>query len=227
MASLHSPAVDTPDTPLFSPGMACPMLTVAGQKYLPSRCRPGTLSYCPTMDMVAVVTVLDLPGDEPRTEERLSVWRLNGQQVFAWDAPGGLRIPFVRWKMDGRLLALGTSDRLLRLLNVMNAGKMVHCLAASSVGAAIGSELSCLSWVVNFGDEKGTRALLGEDVNGSVLDDLVSLSIGKDAMAKMRADLPRELACGIDVEMSIPNLSVLPPGTGAGGEWCFGGAQGE
>jgi len=224
MASPNSPAADTP---LSSTAVARPMLNVVGEKYLPSRCRAGTLSYCPTMDLVAVVTVLDLPGDEGRTEERLSVWRLNGQQVFAWDAPGGLRIPFVRWKMDGRLLALGTSDGLLRLLNVMNAGKMVHCLAASSVVATGCLELSCLSWVVNFGDEKGTRARLGEEVKVSVLDDLVSLSIGKDAMAKMRADLPRELACGIDVEMSIPNLSVLPPGTGAGGEWCFGGAQGE
>jgi anaphase-promoting complex subunit 4 len=215
--SQHSPAAD----------MARPMLNVVGEKFLPSRCRPGTLSYCPTMDLVAVVAVLDLPGNEGRTEEKLSVWRLNGQQVFAWDAPSGIQIPFVRWKMDGRLLALGTSDGLLRLLNVMNAGKRVHCLAVSPALATGCSDLSSLSWVVNFGDAKGTRPLLGEEVKVSALDDLFSLSIGKDAMAKMKADLPRELACGIDVETSIPNLSALPPGTGAGGEWCFGGAEGE
>lgn len=224
MALQHSPAADTLRS---DPIMMPPMLNVVGEKFLPSRCRTGTVSYCPTMDLVAVVTVLDLPGGGGRTEDKLGVWRLNGQQVFGWDAPSGMGIPFVRWKMDGRLIALGTSDGVVRLLNVMNAGKMVHCLIPSPAEPTIRSELSCLSWVVNFGNVKGMRGLLREEQEESALDDLFSLGTGRDAMAKMKADLPRELACGIDVETSIPKLSSLPPGTGAGGGWRFGGAGGE
>lgn len=173
------------------------------------------------MDLVAVVTVVDLPGDNEKREEKLSVWRLNGQQVFGWDAPAGLGIPFVRWKMDGRFIALGTSDGVVRLLNVMNAGKVVHCLAPSCGDAANPSGLSCLAWAVNFGDAKG---LLGKETKDLAIDELLSLGAGKDAMTKIKADLPRELACGIDVETSIPELSLLPPGTGAGGGWGINGS---
>jgi Anaphase-promoting complex subunit 4 WD40 domain len=184
------------------------------------------MAYCPTMDLVAVVTILDLPGDDETTEEKLSVWRLNGQHVFGWDAPAGASIPFVRWKMDGRLIALGTNDGMIRLLNVMNGGKMVHCLTPRPAEDIFRPGLSCLAWAVNFGDVKGIWDLLREEGKALALDDLLSLGAGKDGMTRMKADLPRELTCGIDVEASIPKLSTLPPGTGVGG-WGFGGAGGE
>jgi anaphase-promoting complex subunit 4 len=179
------------------------------------------------MDLVAVVTILDLPGDGGQTEEKLSVWRLNGQQVFGWDAPSGLGILFVRWKTDGRLIALGTSDGMVRLLNVMNNGKIVHCLAPTPAESTGHSKLCCLAWGVNFGDVKSMKSLLGRAGNNVTLDELLSLGGGKDSIARVKADLPRELACGIDIETSIPKLSTLPPGTGAGGGWGFGGANGE
>jgi anaphase-promoting complex subunit 4 len=224
MTPQQPPASDPPHS---DTAMAPPMLNVVGGKFLPARGKPGTLSYCPTMDLVALVTVLDLPGDEGRTEEKLGVWRLNGQQVFGWDAPSGLRIPFVEWKMDGRLIAVGTSDGAVRLLNVMSGGKVVHCLASSPGNAALSSELSCLTWAVNFADDKAMLGSLGAEGEVIGLDDLLSLGAGKDGLAKMKADLPRELACGIDVETSIPKLSLLPPGTGAGVGWGYGGAGGE
>ena len=207
--------------------MSSAILNVVGERFLPSKCRPSTLSYCPTMDLVAVVTAQDLPGDGGRTEEKLSVWRLNGQQVFGWDAPSGIGIPFVKWKTDGRLIALGTSDGVVRLLSVMNGGKMVHCLAPVPVESLGQSKLCCLAWGVNFGDVKSMKILLGELGKDLTLDDLLSLRGGKDGLSEVKADLPRELACGVDVETSIPKLSTLPPGTGAGGGWGFGGAGGE
>jgi anaphase-promoting complex subunit 4 len=220
----HFPAANTPRS---DTAVTPAMMNIVGEKFFPARCRPRTLSYCPTMDLVAAVTTLDLPGEDQRAEEKLSVWRLNGEQVFAWNAPARLGIPFVKWKTDGRLIALGTSDGVIRLLNVMNGGKTVHCLTPSP-GEAMGrSGLSCLAWTVNFGDVKGMNGLVGEEGDGSVLDDLLSLGAGKGALGKMNADLPRELACGIDVETSIPKLSLLPSGTGAGGGWGFGGAGGE
>lgn len=222
MDSPHSPTVDTPPA---DAAMSPAMLSIVGEKFLPSRCRPGTLSYCPTMDLVAVVTVLDLPGHGGRrSEEKLSVWRLNGQQVFGWDAPTGMAIPFLRWKTDGRLIALGTSDGVVRLLNVMNGGKMVHCLRSPALVGSLGrAELGCLAWGVNFGDVKSVKGLVGN----VTFDDLLCFGGGKDGLAEMKADLPRELACGLDVEASIPKLSTLPPGTGAGGDWGFEGAGGE
>lgn len=207
--------------------MTSPMLNVIGEKYLPARCKRGTVTYCPTMDLVAVVTVLILPGDDGRTGERLSVWRLNGQQVFGWDAPAGTVIQFVRWKMNGRMIALGTGDGVVRLLSVMNGGKVVHCLNPLSPESAFQHGLSCLAWVVNFGDVEDMRGLLVGEKKSSTLDDLLSLAAGKDAMDKVKADLPRELACGIEVESSFPKLSLLPPGTGIGAGWGHGGAGGE
>jgi anaphase-promoting complex subunit 4 len=224
MTLQHFPAANTPRS---DTAVTPAMMNIVGEKFLPARCRPRTLSYCPTMDLVAAVTTLDLPGEDKRAEEKLSVWRLNGEQVFAWDAPAGLEIPFVKWKMDGRLIALGTSDGVIRLLNVMNGGKIVHCLTPSPAEAIARPGLSCVAWSVNFGDMKGLTGLVGEEGEGFALDDLLSLGTGKDAREKMKADLPRELACGIDVESSIPKLSLLPPGTGAGGGWGFGGAGGE
>ena len=224
MTSQQPAAVDIPSS---DRDLTPPMLNLVGEKFLASRCRPGTLSYCPTMDLVAVVTIIELPGDGGRTEEKLSVWRLNGQQVFGWDAATGLEIPFVKWKMDGRLIALGTSDGVVRLLNVMDAGKMVHYLSLQSMEATPRRGLSCLAWTVNFGDVKGISGSLGGAAKGPGLDDLLSLGAGKEAMENMKANLPRELACGIDVETSIPKLSTLPPGTGAGGGLGFGDGRWE
>ncbi len=77
----------------------------------------------------------------------------------------------------------------------------------------------------NFGDVKGMKDLLEEEAEGLALDDLFSLDFGKKAMRKIKADLPRGLACGVDVETSIPKLSALPPGTGAAGSWGFGAGE--
>ncbi len=177
------------------------------------------------MDLIALVTVLEFLDGDARTEQKLGVWRLNGQQVFGWDAPAGLAIQFVKWKFDGRLLALGTSDGAVRLINVMNAGKMVHCLAAPPVESTPRPGLSCLAWAANFGDVKGVKGVLEEEAKESALDDLFSLDFGKKAVRKIKADLPRALACAVDVETSIPKLSTLPPGTGVAGGWGFGSGE--
>lgn len=49
-----------------------PQLAPVGEKSLPAKCKPNTLAYCPSMDLIAVAT----------EDEELRVFRLNGQRVF-------------------------------------------------------------------------------------------------------------------------------------------------
>ena len=50
-----------------------PRLSLVAEKSLPAKCKTHMLAYCPTMDLIALVTAAD---------EELSVYRLNGQRVF-------------------------------------------------------------------------------------------------------------------------------------------------
>ena len=49
-----------------------PQLAPVGEKTLPAKCKPSTLAYNPTMDLIALAT----------DDEELRVFRLNGQRVF-------------------------------------------------------------------------------------------------------------------------------------------------
>lgn len=50
-----------------------PLLSLVAEKSLSTKCKPNLLTYCPTMDLIALVSAQD---------EQLSVYRLNGQRVF-------------------------------------------------------------------------------------------------------------------------------------------------
>lgn len=52
------------------------------------------MAYCPTMDMLAVVT----------EDEELEVYRLNGQLAFSRKRRGGkAKVDSICWKFNGRL----------------------------------------------------------------------------------------------------------------------------
>lgn len=77
-----------------------PQLTPVGEKSLPAKCKPGSLTYCPTMDLIAVVT----------KDDELCVFRLNGQKVFGGsfkgdphldEDDGGGEIRGLTWKNNG------------------------------------------------------------------------------------------------------------------------------
>lgn len=72
-----------------------PMLSCVAEKALVPRCRPETVAYCPTMDLVTLVT----------EDRRLHVFRLNGQNVFNHvfkNDKGEIQdIYYVRWKPNG------------------------------------------------------------------------------------------------------------------------------
>lgn len=77
-----------------------PQLTAVGEKSLPAKCKADLIAYCPTMDLIAVVT----------EDDELRVFRLNGQRVFGGSYKGdphldedenGGEIRALRWKYSG------------------------------------------------------------------------------------------------------------------------------
>lgn len=88
-----------------------PLLSLVAEKSLPTKCKPNLLTYCPTMDLIALVSAQD---------EQLSVYRLNGQRVFGGSFGGDAyylldeeeeeerrngEIRGVRWKNNGEFLS--------------------------------------------------------------------------------------------------------------------------
>ncbi|KEY79226.1 anaphase promoting complex component Cut20/Apc4 [Aspergillus fumigatus] len=186
-----------------------PQLTPVGEKSLPAKCKARTLTYCPTMDLIALVT----------EDEELRVFRLNGQKVFGGsfkgdpylgedEADGEIRA--VKWKDNGHLLAVACADDTVRLISAYS-GKTVHHYRADQPGAhAQPVSITCLGWGVNFTDSKAAQRHLQEAAGQLTVSDLLSPDTQPSkAAALLKADLPRELAL-LDIESSLPKLSTLP-----------------
>ena len=87
-----------------------PQLIAVAEKILPAKCKPQTLAYCPTMDLIALAA----------DDKQLHVFRLNGQRVFGGSFAGEEYLDegagggegeekeekdvmrAVKWKNDGR-----------------------------------------------------------------------------------------------------------------------------
>jgi anaphase-promoting complex subunit 4 len=181
-----------------------PRLNLVASKQLPEPCIDSTLSYCPTMDLVAVAT-----------ESGVTVFRLNGQRVFGITNGNGKDAWMVvnaglTWNSNGQFLAIAGSDSIVRLVNVFS-GKIVHQLASTAVnaGGSAAAEISNLSWSPYFANVAATQRQLdaaGDDVS---LDDLLGFNPQFSTLLKVKADLPRALG-ELDVESSLPKLATLP-----------------
>ncbi|KAJ5901657.1 Anaphase-promoting complex subunit 4 [Penicillium taxi] len=196
-----------------------PHLTAVGGKSLPAACKTSTLAYCPSMDLIALSSEKD----------ELSVYRLNGQQLFSgsWKGDPYLgedekdgEIRTLAWKPNGRFLAVACGDGSIRIMSAYN-GKTVHHYPATKAPSdnektsdnKTSPRVTYLGWGVNFTDSEGAQNHLE---SGHIsLDDLLDTSTHPSrASALLKADLPRELAL-LDIESSLPKLSILPA-TGAG-----------
>lgn len=84
-------------------------LLLQAEKALPGPIRPELLTYCPTMDMIAVVT----------EEQVLDVYRLDGQKAFTRKRKGDdLVVESVCWKFNGgRSLRCRTESAILTSLH--------------------------------------------------------------------------------------------------------------
>ncbi|EFW18783.1 hypothetical protein D8B26_005595 [Coccidioides posadasii str. Silveira] len=188
-------------------------LASVSEKQLTAKCKPDILTYCPTMDLVALAT----------EDEQVHVFRLNGQKVFGGFARGGgegLKVKALKWKANGHLLAVGTSDNNVRILSAYS-GKTVHVLACKPApaygpgvsprdpGSKLSASICCLGWGVNLTDSK-TAARTVEDSQGRVtVEDMLAPETPLSKIPYIKADLPRELAL-LDIDRSLPKLSTLP-----------------
>ncbi|OJJ87767.1 putative anaphase-promoting complex component Cut20/Apc4 [Aspergillus glaucus CBS 516.65] len=209
-----------------------PLLSLVAEKSLPTKCKPNLLTYCPTMDLIALVSAQD---------EQLSVYRLNGQRVFGGSFGGDAHghgymldeedeedeekrkgeIKGVRWKNNGHLLAVACADNTIRVISSYS-GKTVHHYPAYQHQSQQGDDdedettttqqpkVTCLGWGINFTDSKGAQRYLQEAAGQISVQDLLAPDVHPaKAAALLKADLPRELAL-LDVESSLPKLSTLP-----------------
>ncbi|EFR04173.1 hypothetical protein MGYG_07180 [Nannizzia gypsea CBS 118893] len=188
-------------------------LNSVAEKDLTARCKPRTIAYCPNMDLVAVVT----------EDEQVNVYRLNGQRVFGGayglgeeDGEKGIvRAVGLKWKENGRVLAVACSDNRIRLLSSYS-GKMVHGLTAESAPVPFslpqrpGGSITCIGWGVSFAETDSLLKNLKDPEGKLTLDDLLMSDTKLSAhLGFLKADLPRELAL-LDIEGSLPKLSTLP-----------------
>ncbi|KAL2871873.1 putative anaphase-promoting complex component Cut20/Apc4 [Aspergillus lucknowensis] len=186
-----------------------PQLSPVGEKSLPAKCKAGMLTYCPTMDLIAVVT----------EDDELHVFRLNGQKVFGGSFKGDPyldtndgrgEILALQWKNNGRLLAVACADASIRIISAYSGKTVHHYTAHEPLGESQTIKATCLGWGVNFTDSKAARRQLNEAAGQLTVEDLLSLDVRPSkAAALLKADLPRELAL-LDVESSLPKLSTLP-----------------
>jgi anaphase-promoting complex subunit 4 len=69
-----------------------PNLQILSEKALHQRADPDLITYCPSMDLVALVT----------TDQQVFIYRLNGQRVYgATQKAGKLTVESIRWKPNG------------------------------------------------------------------------------------------------------------------------------
>ncbi|KAL4934471.1 putative anaphase-promoting complex component Cut20/Apc4 [Aspergillus undulatus] len=181
-----------------------PQLTPVGEKSLSAKCKADMITYCPTMDLIALVT----------EDEELRVFRLNGQRVFGGnfkgdpyldEDDGGGEIRGVRWKDNGHLLAVACADSSIRIISAYSGKTAYHYSAGPE-----GTKVTCLGWGVNFTDSNVAQRQITEAAGQLSVEDLLSLdATPSKAAALLKADLPRDLAL-LDVESSLPRLSTLP-----------------
>jgi anaphase-promoting complex subunit 4 len=71
-------------------------LQILSEKALHQPADPDLITYCPSMDLVALVT----------TDQQVFIYRLNGQRVYgATQKAGKLRVERIRWKPNGSSIA--------------------------------------------------------------------------------------------------------------------------
>ncbi|CAD6442860.1 c06f7089-702f-465a-9a30-5ce32c70bb1d [Sclerotinia trifoliorum] len=172
-------------------------LELLGEKTLHQMVNPELLAYCPSMDLIALGS----------TDQQVLIYRLNGQRVYgAAQKFNTLRVEKISWKPNGQLLAIAWSDGSVRLVGAEST-KVVHHFSATSDDQDF-SGITCMSWSSNTIGRKvanKTSKLVPNTLKNIFANDS-ELSTGKGAL-----DLPRDLAL-LDIEPSLPKLSVLPTG---------------
>jgi anaphase-promoting complex subunit 4 len=182
------------------------------EKTLHQTADPRLIAYCPSMDLLALGS----------TDQQVLIYRLNGQRVYGTSQKSGtLRVESISWKPNGilahqelidleetdafigQLLAIAWSDSSVRLVGA-ESSKTVHQFSTSDELSGV----TCMGWASNqISTNPGSAGPKnGPDPWEALLSDETILP-----ESKAHLDLPRDLAL-IDIETSMPKLSVLPAG---------------
>lgn len=208
-------------------------LLLQAEKILLHPIHPHLISYCPTMDLIAVVT----------DEENLDVFRINGQRAFGLKRKSeDVTVDVIQWEFNGKSIAVSWSDGSTDLVNA-ETGKVSHknlMLPSDSkdensmVEDGPVPRVKCIGWALNFinvDTVKNRIVLERTKANGtkSVAKDGFGLSTTDDWDAfrddtsledflqrqpdfqtlDLAPDLPDQLAM-MDNEQLFPKLPMIP-----------------
>ncbi|UNI21530.1 hypothetical protein JDV02_007510 [Purpureocillium takamizusanense] len=179
--------------------MALPLdLSLMSETELDSRASNGLPAGCPTLDLAAT---WDSSG------KSLLIYRPPGQVVSRIHQVGepGKKAPeavAVTWKPDGRFLAVGWTDGVVRLMGLEN-NKVAHYIP---VCADTGPIITHIGWT-NSVSSNSDASRLGAS---QLTDDLVN-DWNNDG-ATLSVDLPKELTF-LEVDTALPKISPLPAGS--------------
>ncbi|RDL40755.1 WD40 repeat-like protein [Venustampulla echinocandica] len=174
-------------------------LEALSEKTLAHAADSRLITYCPSMDLVALGTA----------DQQVLVYRLNGQRVYGTtQKPGASRVENIKWKPNGQLLAIAWSDGIVRLVGAENS-RIVHQFSAGEGVTGI----TCVGWGSNL-TSRSSSAMKSATSWERLLSSEAILSENKAYL-----DLPRDLS-QIDIERSLPKLSVLPAGGSSDEVFC-------
>ncbi|KAG9191539.1 hypothetical protein G6011_10273 [Alternaria panax] len=203
------------------------------EKILLHPIHPHLISYCPTMDLIALVT----------DEENLDVYRINGQRAFGLKRKReDLCVEALQWEFNGKSIAVSWSDGSTDLVSA-ETGKVTHKdVVLPGVGESDGGttddeapvRVECIGWGLNFINAEAVKKRTGwkpnkandttpakTDVFGNpttedwdafkdetTLEDFLQRQPDFQTL-DIAPDLPDQLAM-MDMEALLPKLPAIP-----------------
>lgn len=196
-----------------------PTLLQQAEKILLHPIHPHLTAYCPTMDLIAVVT----------TEENLDVYRINGQRAFGLKRKSeDLVVDAIQWEFNGKSIAVSWSDGKTDTVS-SETGKVglkdLDLPKEASRGrpeAISAGRVKCIGWSLNFIDidtvkgktKKSTQGFdlstedWDENRDGVDIEDFLQRQPDMHAL-DCAPDLPDQLAV-MDTETLLPKLPAIP-----------------
>jgi hypothetical protein len=200
-----------------------PQLLQQAEKILLHPIHPHLISYCPTMDLIALVT----------SEENLDVYRINGQRAFGLKRKSeDVTVDALQWEFNGKSVAVSWSDGSVDLVSA-ETGKVGLGGVVLPQGEGDGEEkarVKCIGWGLNFIDVEAVRSRTNltpakkdgaRDVFGNpttedwdafkddtTLEDFLQRQPDFQSL-DITPDLPDQLAM-MDMEAVLPKLPAIP-----------------
>lgn len=194
-----------------------PNLLQQAEKILLHPIHPHLIAYCPTMDLIAVVT----------TEENLDVYRINGQRAFGLKRKSeDVVVDTIKWEFNGKSIAVSWSDGTTDLVSSETGKVGLKDLRLPKEASREGEEgpgrVKCIGWGLNFIDVESVKARTKKATQGFDLsiEDWEDAKDGADIEDFLQRqpdmlaldcapDLPDQLAI-MDVETMLPKLPAIP-----------------